>query len=345
MYCQWEFDPEFDKRLQAHFNCNRQDLPECTVRWVNWMGEPCGSSKGETATDDCIQKIIHGEAFGHPSDLIFRDPNSFRAGELHAYYPVWEKLAGPDPTPQQVQVLQWIRERVSVFDYFQHFRGTFKRNQYDSPRPPSCHLKNNISCKQFATFVKDTLIDRLATGAIILKGKVGVVDPPHLVMPLTVEPQKPRLCYDARFLNLWMKDAPFTLDTLSDLPRYVTSDTYQSVLDDKSGYYHILLHPDSLAYFGIQWGGWYFLHVSLPFGWKIYKFTTLLDCSRQVFSARSAFHACYILMIAIMANCKFHLNTEYIVSFLRLTHVISLPQILLCFLWHIFLFALAIFLD
>ena len=59
---------------------------------------------------------------------------------------------------------------------------------------------------------------------------------PYLVLPLTVEPSKPRLCHDARFLNLWMQDKPFTLDGVTDLPRYVSKDSYQTVLDDKSGY-------------------------------------------------------------------------------------------------------------
>ena len=70
-----------------------------------------------------------------------------------------------------------------------------------------------MSCKPFADFVRSTLLDRLASGAISLIGKVGEVDPPHLVLPLTVEPTKPRLCHDARFLNLWMRDMPFKLDT------------------------------------------------------------------------------------------------------------------------------------
>ena len=48
-----------------------------------------------------------------------------------------------------------------------------------------------------------------------------------------------------RFLNLWMEDKPFTLDTLNDLPRYVAKDSYQTVLDDTSGYDHILLLEDS----------------------------------------------------------------------------------------------------
>lgn len=95
---------------------------------------------------------------------------------------------------------------------------------------------------------------------------------PHLILSLTVEPSKPPLCHDARFLNLWMKDMPFTLDRLTDLPRYVSKDSYQTVLDDKSGYDHILLTESSRKYFGFQWGGWLFTYSTLPFGWKIYHY-------------------------------------------------------------------------
>ena len=96
---------------------------------------------------------------------------------------------------------------------------------------------------------------------------MGHVDPPYLVLPLTVEETKPRLCNDNRFLNLWIKDTPFKLDSLSSLPRYVTP-SFQSVCDDKSGYDHVLLCPESRTYFGFQWGGWFFTSNTLPFGWK-----------------------------------------------------------------------------
>ena len=66
-----------------------------------------------------------------------------------------------------------------------------------------------------------------------------------------------------------MRDKPFTLDSLNDLQRYVAKDSYQTVLDDKSGSSHILLTDESRTLFGIQWGGWYFTYNSLPFGWKI----------------------------------------------------------------------------
>lgn len=99
--------------------------------------------------------------------------------------------------------------------------------------------------------------------------KVGEIQPPHLVLPLTVEPSKPRLCQDARFLNLWMVDSPFSLDHVTDVPRYVFQGSYQTTLDDKSGYDHLLLDDKSRTYFGFQWGGvWVFTYNTLPFGWK-----------------------------------------------------------------------------
>ena len=58
-----------------------------------------------------------------------------------------------------------------------------------------------MSHKPFANFVRSTLLDRFTSGAISLKGKVGQVDLPHLVLPLAVEPTKPRLCHDARFFK------------------------------------------------------------------------------------------------------------------------------------------------
>ena len=76
----------------------------------------------------------------------------------------------------------------------------------------------------------------------------------------------------ARYLNLWMRDNPFSLVTLKDLARYVTKDSFQTVLDDKSGYDHIFLTQSSRFLFGIQWGGWFFTYNTLPFGWKVSPF-------------------------------------------------------------------------
>lgn len=69
-------------------------------------------------------------------------------------------------------------------------------------------------------------------------------------------------------MHLWIKDCPFRLDYITDLPHYVFQGHFQATLDEKSGYDHVHLHPSSSTFFGLQWAGWYFVYATLPFGWK-----------------------------------------------------------------------------
>lgn len=85
--------------------------------------------------------------------------------------------------------------------------------------------------------------------------KVGSVQPTHLFLPITVEPTKPRMCHDERFLNLWIKDLPLSLDYISGLPRYVFKSHFQTAFDHKSGYDHVKLSPDSFTFVGLEWKG------------------------------------------------------------------------------------------
>ena len=138
---------------------------------------------------------------------------------------------------------------------------------------------------QCEEFISSIIINRVKNGSLVFWGRVGQVEAPHLVMPITVEPSKPRMCHDERFLNLWIKDCPFSLDYLSDLPRYIGSGHYQTVCDDKSGYDHICLSPSSRTLFGLWWKACYFVYNTLriPFGWKasvyVYHTTGLLATS------------------------------------------------------------------
>ena len=169
-----------------------------------------------------VTRVERGEIIGDVHELVFRDPNHFRAGELHSRVPFWEMIAERCPSATQTDVLGWVRDMVSIFPYFQHFTSSFKGEHYDSDRPLKRMLRNNMSCKPLVNFVRKTLIDRLVTGAISLLGRVARFSRLILCyLSLTVEPSKPRLCHDARYLNLWMQDKPFSLDSLNDLPRYV----------------------------------------------------------------------------------------------------------------------------
>lgn len=69
-------------------------------------------------------------------------------------------------------------------------------------------------------------------------------------MPLTVEPSKPRLCHNQRFLNLLIKDLPFMLDTLKDIHRIIQKNLLMATCDEKYGYYHLKLTESFCLYFG-----------------------------------------------------------------------------------------------
>ena len=216
-----------------------------------------------------IDSVICGDFATDVSMLAFPDPAHFLAGQLHQHLQAWIDLAGSISYPLSQTVLDWLENKVQVQRFFRHFKGNFKCEHFDSPSPPKRVFYNHISCAPFAEFISDTILQRLATGTISIWGKVGEVNPSHLVMPLTVEPSKPRLCNDNRFLNLWMIDQPFNLDHLHQLPLYVSKNSYQTVCDGKSGYDHILLASSSRTYFRFQWGGWFFTSNIIPFGWKL----------------------------------------------------------------------------
>ena len=78
------------------------------------------------------------------------------------------------------------------------------------------------------------------------------IKPTSYRLSLTVEPAKPRLYHDARYLNLWMLEKSFSLDRVTNVSQYVLKDSYQTVLDDKSGYNHLLLSEESSTYFDIS---------------------------------------------------------------------------------------------
>ena len=155
--------------------------------------------------------------------------------------------------PKASEILGYITEGVRVREFFVPFRGSFKGRSYHSDSPSPISFPNSPSCARFHDFVTRTILQRVANGSLLVWDEVGKVDPPHRVMPFTVEPGKPRMCHDERFLNLWIRDCPFKLDSITDLPRYVAPGHFQTTFDDKSS-----------TFFGLQWRGWFFLF-TLPF--------------------------------------------------------------------------------
>ena len=78
----WERDIEFDSKV-VQVGTNRRCL-----RWVDWRGNPVPVSSEVTANShfrSTVLKMSRGEALGDVGDLLFLDPEHFRAGELHEH--------------------------------------------------------------------------------------------------------------------------------------------------------------------------------------------------------------------------------------------------------------------
>lgn len=101
-------------------------------------------------------------------------------------------------------------------DFFTPFNGTFHGKTYCGNLPPRMCFSNSVACHPFEEFLTAIIKDGICNGSINVVGRVGEGEPPHLV---TVEPSKPRMCHNERFLNYWMKYFPFKLDYLTDLCR------------------------------------------------------------------------------------------------------------------------------
>jgi hypothetical protein len=246
----WELNSGFDP-LSAVRKVRRD------TKWVDIRGETTMPSSHVIEAE----MVASGSQFCI-DDIVFRDPKGFRAGSLHNCLLEWDRLSPPE------EVRGWLEKGVCVEKMFRHFKGNFQGQSYDSDVPETNYFPNAKICKDYAPFIVKTLEERIEDGSISVIGKMGDCEPPLLVLPITIEPSKPRMCHDERFLNLWICDFPFSLDTLKDVPRLVGKDTFMSSIDDKSGYNHILLHPDSRKYFGLQFGGWYLVFNTIPFGFK-----------------------------------------------------------------------------
>ena len=187
------------------------------------------SSLQSTLEPDFVQDVIVGRAMADSSMLVFRNPHHFLARQLHKFLESWLSIASQTDCDTTKEVLGWTGNGINVFNYFQHFRGSFKGENFDCDLPLCKIFQNHVSCKLFSFFISRSILDRLATGAIYLWGRVGEVSPPRILMPLTVEP--------SQFVSVMMIVSLTYGRSIN--PRYVHKDSYQSVADDKSGYDHI----------------------------------------------------------------------------------------------------------
>ena len=72
-----------------------------------------------------VLKLSRGEALGDVGDLLFRDPEHFRTGELHEHVDSWKEIVTGNPMFHQSEVLLWIEGKLSIFPFFSAFLRVF----------------------------------------------------------------------------------------------------------------------------------------------------------------------------------------------------------------------------
>lgn len=269
--------PDWEKF--THFDPNAV-LVRDSPTWVTLGGTSLLPDNPHPSAEDVVERNV---SFNIDS-LPLRDPEKFVAGQLQCNKEKWEMLFRESVEGDSVsEVKSWISDGVDVASFFRHFKGNFKGKAYDSDMPPRQYFPNAPICKEYAQFICKALLEKISSGAIRVFGKVGECELPRVIMPLTVEPSKPRLCHDDRYINLWTKYSPFQLETLRDVHRLVDRDAYMVTCDEKSGYDHIKISSSSQTFFGLQFGGYIMVYTVIPFGWKaspyIYQTTGMVVTS------------------------------------------------------------------
>ena len=65
-----------------------------------------------------IALVLQGKSLADMSRLVFRDPNQFRAGELHRHIPQWLSLIDDLNDDRFSEVRDWITNGVDATKFF-----------------------------------------------------------------------------------------------------------------------------------------------------------------------------------------------------------------------------------
>uniref|UniRef100_A0A8W8IQ73 Reverse transcriptase domain-containing protein n=1 Tax=Magallana gigas TaxID=29159 RepID=A0A8W8IQ73_MAGGI len=257
---------EFDKMVE--FN-PMKIVPRQKGEWVTISGGTPSLATHQVSAES----VIEGSDFDMNQLLVY-SPDSFIAGQWGRNVSAWDYVLERSGVNEDtiLRVRKWLTEGVDVTEFFTRFKGNFRGKSFDSELPPSAVFPNSALCKKYHAFICDVLFENIRSGAIRVLGNVGECEMPHIVMPLTSEPSKPRLCHDDIFLSLWVKDLPFQLETLRDVHRLVGCNAFLITTDEKSGYDHVRLSNDSQGYFGLIFGGYVMVYTVIPFGFKASPF-------------------------------------------------------------------------
>lgn len=199
----------------------------------------------------------------------------FVPGHLGFHASFWEnEILTVCDTEERQKFLRWIRG-VDIAEFVDpEAEGVFQGRRYKGAELTSIELPNHVP-EEFHGFVDQQISKYLRTGVIVPWDEVADVNihpRPHIVLPSGVEESKPRHFVDARWTNLMMKRFPFKMDAVGKVAQCAWPGAFQMTVDHKSGFHHVPLAKDSWQYFGMEWGGRYYVFTTLCFGWSVSPF-------------------------------------------------------------------------
>ena len=160
---------------------------------------------------------------------------------------------------------------MSVFEFLtEESRGASREFPYRRGGFSGTSLPNRIP-QAHADFVRSEVAALVKQGYVArwadVRGPTGPARP-RLVLPLSVEPSKPRLVIDARAPNERCHHAPFKMDTVARVEDVAEEGIYMGSLDDRSSFHNLSLQPESWPLFGISYDNTDYVCTTIPFGWN-----------------------------------------------------------------------------
>lgn len=220
------------------------------------------------------------------------DPAAFVAGGLHRYAAVWKDyfLAAGNTSSAAKDVLRWVekgycldfvdpeeegQQRAPLF----HKKKGIVTSMLASVLPPdqvAGHLTGSVpkpvrfpnhkSAVLYAEFARQEVASALRQGVIRVWG--GSVAPTVVNGLLVVDDKAPklRLCTNPMFVNLFLRRQPLKYDRIRDVADFIHPDDYLYTTDDKSGYWHVPIHPQFWKYLAFNLEGVDYCFTHMPFG-------------------------------------------------------------------------------
>ena len=189
---------------------------------------------------------------------------------LQSAVPFWQNVILPEtPETERNTLLAWVKG-VNVLDFIDpDTSGIYQDHPYSGAELTPVHLRNYVP-DEFTPWVTDEVQPSVRKGCVARWADIADVsmyEKPHMVLPLRVQPKKPRQIWDARWLNLMCRHLPFTMDGVGKVAQCAWKGAYQVTIDHKAGYHHVALSTESWQYFGFECKGEFYVFTVLAFGW------------------------------------------------------------------------------